>query len=138
MAKEWCVEGMKIKLSAGGTTITGGVVKVTTSASTKLKIKDKTGAMKGVYFGPVTITFSGTSYGAYTQTSPGSITFNQVASTAKAKYSTEQHKPILIKEDTAQTTSPVTYVASCDPPPTTQLTVKAEITDAMQTYMKEL
>ena len=134
MAKEWCVQGVKIKLSASELPVTGGTVKITTPASTRLKVKDKTGAMQGVYFGPVTLTFAGTSWNGYTQTSPGSITFNLEATDAKAKYSVEQGKPILIKEDTAQTLTPVPYALGQT---TTTLTVKAEIDDPMQTYVKE-
>ena len=137
MSKEWCVEGVKIKLSANNLPVTfppeAGPV-FSTPPSTRLKIKDKNGAMKGVYFGAVTITFTGTSWNGYTQTSSGSITFNMSPSDAKAKYSKEQNQPILIKEDSAQTLVPVTYALG----QTAQtLTVKAEIDDPMQTYVKE-
>ena len=134
MAKEWCVEGVKIKLSASGLPVTGGTIQITTLASKRLKVKDKTNAFKGVYFGPVSLTFAGTSWNGYTQTSPGSITFNLQDTDAKAKYSKEQGKPILIKEDSAQTLAPVPYAMGQT---TTTLTVKAEIDDPMQTYIKE-
>lgn len=134
MAKEWCVEGVKIKLSANNLPVTGGTIQITTPASTRLRIEDKTGSMKGVYFGPVTLTFVGTSWNGYTQTSLGSITFNQSDSMSKAKYSIEQNKPILIKEDTAQTLTPVPYILGQTTQP---LTVKAEIDDPMQTYIRE-
>ena len=134
MAKEWCVEGVKIKLSANNLPVTGGTIQITTPASTRLKIKDKTGAMKGVYFGAVTLTFAGTTWNGYSQTSPGSITFNLSPTDAKAEYSKEQNQPILIKEDSAETLAPVPYLLG----QTTQmLTVKAEIDDPMQTYVKE-
>lgn len=134
MAKEWCVEGVKIKLSASELPVTGGTIKITTPASTRLKVKDKTGDFKGVYFGPVTLTFAETSWNGYTQTSPGSITFNLSPTDAKAQYSKEQNQPILIKEDSAQTLAPVPYVMGQT---STTLTVKAEIDDPMQTYVKE-
>lgn len=134
MAKEWCVEGVKIKLSANNLPVTGGTIQITTPASSRLKAKDKNGAFKGVYFGAVTLTFVGTSWNGYTQTAPGSITFNLSPTDAKAKYSKEQNQPILIKEDSAQTLAPVAYAMGQT---TTTLTVKAEIDDPMQTYVKE-
>lgn len=137
MAKEWCIEGMEIELSANQSPVTfppGAGPTFTTQPSQKTKIKNSQGQLKGVYFGPVTFTFTGTSWNGYTQTSPGSITFNLQDEDAKAKYSKEQGKPILIHEDEADTLVPVPYVLG----QTTQtLTVHAKIKTPGQTYVKE-
>lgn len=137
MAKEWCIAGMEIELSANQIAVTfppeAGPT-FTTQPSKKTKIKNAQGELKGVYFGPVTFTFAGTSWNGYTQSSPGTITFNADPSSAKAKYSKENGQPILIHEDEADTLVPVPYVLG----QTTQtLTVHAKIKTPGQTYVKE-
>lgn len=137
MAKEWCIEGMEIELSANQLPVTfppGAGPIFTTQPSQRTKIKNAQNQLKGVYFGPVTFTFTGTSWNGYTQTAPGTITFNLQPSSAKAKYSKENSQPILIHEDEADTLAPVAYVLG----QTTQmLTVHAKIKTPGQTYVKE-
>ena len=137
MAKEWCIEGMEIELSANQLPVTfppGTGPTFTTQPSTKTKIKNGQGQLKGVYYGPVTFTFTGTLWNGYTQSSPGSITFNLQPSSAKANYSTENSLAVLIHEDEADTIAPVTYMLG----QTAQaLTVHAKIKNPGQTYIKE-
>ena len=140
MAKEWCIEGMEIELSAGDPPLPvtfppGAGPTFTTQPSQRTKIKNAQDQLKGVYFGPVTFTFTGTIWNGYTQTSLGTITFNLQSSSAKAKYSTEDSLPILIREDEADTLVPVPYQLG----QTVQtLTVHAKIKDPGQTNVKEL
>lgn len=140
MAKEWCIEGMEIELSAGTPPLPvtfppGAGPTFTTQPSQKTKIKNAQGQLKGVYFGSVTFTFAETSWNGYTQTALGTITFNLQPSSAKAKYSKENSQPILIHEDEADTLVPVPYQLG----QTTQtLTVHAKIKNPGQTYVKEL
>lgn len=139
MAKEWCIEGMEIELSAGTpplpVTFPPGAGPIfTTQPSQRTKIKNAQGQLKGIYFGPVTFTFTGTSWNGYTQNAPGTITFNLQSSSAKAKYSKEDSLPILIHEDEADTLVTVPYVLE----QTVQmLTVHAKIKTPGQTYVKE-
>jgi len=125
MAKEWCVEGLSLKFSINGTDVTeSGVISISSTPSAHVKVNGH-----GVYSGIFNVTFSGSTYNGYVQTSPAVF-----AITCGAHYSKDDNKAIMLIEDT-QTVGPIPFQLGQS---SASYNIKCEVKDAGQTYVKEL
>ena len=124
MAKEWSVDGLKLKFTINGTNVTNtGSLTIISAPSTKTKVQNK-----GVYFDTFMCTFAGCSYNGYTQVSPANFSI-----TCGAQYSKENNKPIMLVEDT-QTVNSVGFVRGQT---STTYNIKCEVEDPGQNFVKE-
>lgn len=123
MAKEWCVEGLKLKFTINEQQISG-VEQIQSTPSDKTKVNDK-----GVYFNQFKVVLTNSSYNGYTQVSPANFTID-----CGAQYSKEEDKPIMIKEDSGE----VKGVSFQMGQSSQSYDIKCEVEDPGQDVVKEL
>lgn len=124
MAKDWCVQGLRLKFTINGQDVTKlGTVAITSKPSDKTKINGN-----GVYFDTFKCTFAGCVYNGYTQASPASYSIS-----CGAKYSKENNKPIMLVEDN-QTAKAISFVMGQT---ATTFDIKCEVANPGQDVVKE-
>ena len=125
MAKEWCVAGLELEFTINGSDVTEtGLVSISSEPSAVVKVNNK-----GVYAGVFEVTFSGSTYNSYTQTSPAVF-----AISCGAQYSKAENEPIMLAEDT-QTVGPITFQMGQS---IATYSIKCAVKDPGQDVIKEL
>lgn len=124
MAKEWCVNGLKLKFTINGTDVTqSGTITITSQPSDKTKVNGN-----GVYFDKFECTFSGCTYNSWRQATSANYSIP-----CGAQYSKENNKPIMLKEDT-QTATGITFRHGFM---FSSYSIKCEVADPGQDVVKE-